>query len=267
MNNDNPGPKWPNLTPSRAGDLVCRKKYYTLHVLKTGPGESFSQALVYGQAVHDVFKRLYDPAARLPAHQADVEAVVNRVFAGYVYPDPADWETDHRRCLALVKAYIAGDPDVGATLGVEAFKSMPLSNTMGQLLLTLGARFDRLLVRASAPDCLVVRDYKTGKTGAADLQAACLMLAIARKQYPQYKTCVVEFDWVGAAGLVQRVTVTVAEAKEVWKDLKAAALRVYFATEHPAEPGEHCMFCPLKPECQPDRRATAEEIDALFEQD
>lgn len=267
MNERCSGPKWPNLTPSRAGDLVCRKKFYELHVLKSGPGEAFSQALVYGQAVHEVLKRVYGPVARVPVQQANVEGIVSRVFATYVYPDPADREADRLRCYALAQAYIASDQDAEATIAVEAFKSTSLSNSLGQLILTLGARFDRLLVRPTEPDCLVVRDYKTGKPGPADMQAACLMLAIARKQYPQYKTCLIEFDWVGAAGLMQRITVTLGEAKEVWKDLKAAAMSVYFATDFPAEPGEHCQFCPLKPGCQPDHQATVEEIDAIFEQE
>lgn len=265
MNNRCLGYKPPNLTPSRAADLVCRKKFYELHVLKNNPGEAFSQPLVFGQAVHNVLKHVYSPANGVVPGAVDIEAVARRVFQGLAYPDPDDRDHDRNRCVDMVRAYVAQNRGKFTTLGVEIFADVALSNANGNPVLTLGAKFDHLLVRTDMPSCLVVRDYKTGKPGSADMDAACIMLAIARKRYPTYETCLVEFDWIASSGLVQRVTVTLAEVKEVWKDLKAAATRVYRASEFPAEPGEHCLFCPLKSECQPDAQATDEEIDALFE--
>lgn len=264
MNNRRSGPSWPNLTPSRAGDLVCRKKFYELHVLKNNPGETFSRALVFGSATHDLFKRVYNPVSNIPPQSAAIEALAQRVFQSYAYPDPAEREEDRERCARMVRAYVMQDAANLQTVGVEIFADVGLTNSAGETMLTLGAKFDQLLVRPEAPTCLVVRDYKTGKPGPASLDAACIMLAVARKKYTAYETCVMEFDWVGLSGLVQRTTITLAQVKEVWKELRSSAMRVYHASELPAEPGEHCLFCPLKPGCQPDVRATDEEIEALF---
>ena len=96
------------------------------------------------------------------------------------------------------------------------------------------------------------------------MEGACLMLAIARVGNKNYETAAVEFDWSGRGGLLERVTVTVAEVRPYWPLLKDKAFSVYGAVDFPAQPGEHCMFCPLRTECQPDAQATVEEIDALF---
>jgi RecB family exonuclease len=266
MNNNASAPQWPNLTPSRAGDLACLKKYHELHVLKNSPGEAFSPALVYGQASHDLLKRVYNPAVAVSPAQADVSLLSQRVFSSLSYPDRDLRDKDCVRCAQMVQAYVSQDTDATATIAVEIFAKTPVSNAAAGFSVTLGAKFDRLIKRPDEADCLVVRDYKTGKPGAVDMEGACLMLAVARKCYPQFKTAVVEFDWIAEGGLAQRAVITIPEAKEVWKDLRTAAFRVYGATEFPAEPGEHCQFCPLQTECRPEPLATIEEIDALFNQ-
>ena len=263
MNRRCSGHNWPNLTPSRAADLVCRKKYHELHVLKNGPGEDFSPALVYGSASHDLLKRLYDPMTGLPAGK-DVSMLAEIVFGRLQYPDPDDREADRMRCVGMVQAYLAQDADAETTKGVEIYGKMPLLNGDGSGALTLGAKFDRLLVRPAAPDCLVIRDYKTGRPGPVDMEGACLMLAIARVGNKNYETAMVEFDWIGRGGLLERATVTIAEVRPYWPLLKAKAFSVYGAADFPPQPGEHCMFCPLRTECQPDVQATVEEIDAIF---
>ncbi len=263
MNRRCSGPNWPNLTPSRAADLVCRKKYHELHVLKNGPGEDFSPTLVYGSASHDLLKRLYDPMTGQPTNK-DVSLLSEVVFGRLQYPDPDDREADRLRCVEMVQAYLAQDTDAETTKGVEIYGKMPLLNGDGSVALTLGAKFDRLLVRPAMPHCLVIRDYKTGRPGPLDMEGACLMLAIARVGNKNYETVAVEFDWIGRGGLVERAVVTVAEVRPYWPSLKSKAFSVYGAADFPAQPGEHCMFCPLRTECQPDTQATVEEIDAMF---
>ena len=154
MNNRCSGPFWPNLTPSRAGDLAWREQYHELHVLKDSPGEDFSPALVFGQAAHDLLRHIYDPLTGSPAGK-DVAALSRRVFGRLQYPDPADRVADRLRCIEMVQNYLAQDTEAEATTGVEIFGKMPLINTDGSVALTLGAKMDRLLVRPDAPRCLV----------------------------------------------------------------------------------------------------------------
>lgn len=75
----------------------------------------------------------------------------------------------------------------------------------------------------------------------------------------------VEYDFLDVNGLASRQIVTFAEAKETWPTLKGRALRVYNASEYPAELGEHCSFCPFRPECWPDIQTDFEDLDALVE--
>ena len=65
------------------------------------------------------------------------------------------------------------------------------------------------------------------------------MLAIARVGNMHYDTALVEFDWIGLGGLVQRATVTIPEVRPYWTPLKTKAFTVYGASHFPAEPGEH----------------------------
>jgi len=259
--------KFPNLTPSRVAALSCLMQYHEVHVRKKVPTEGFARPLAFGSAVHNVLQWVFDPARAAATHQPDVEALTRRAFARAGYPDAVQRDEDRNRCLATVTAYLASDhSDVdAATLGTEAFDELPTGMPTAHPL-TLGAKYDRLLVRPGAPGVLVLKDYKTGQPGQVDLDGACIMLAIAHQRYKgKFEQMIVEYDYLAQVGLARRQVVSVAEAREVWKDLKLRASRVYNATEYPAEPGEHCMLCPLRKTCRPQLEAGLDELDELFE--
>lgn len=94
------------------------------------------------------------------------------------------------------------------------------------------------------------------------------MLAVAHNfvlnRYSGNPKLTLEYDWLDDNGLANRHVFTVEDVKPAWKDLRMSALRVYSATEFSAEPGEHCMWCPLKCECQPDDSSTLEDLDQFF---
>lgn len=261
------GANWfPNLSPSRVHALVCLKRFEAEYVSKTAPRPGFTQPLAFGSAVHETLKGVFDPRNDTPPASRDIRALAEQAILRQRYPDPALRTTDTDRCVATVCAYLAQDTDGGATLAVEVFESVPItSRTVHPLV--LGAKFDRLIVREAEPDHLVIRDYKTGSSGHIDLDGACVMLAVALKRFKEYRSMAVEFDYLNGHGLVKREVITRDEAKAVWSDLRSRALRVYSATEFPAEPGEHCAWCPLRAECQPGSAVEPvdlQDLDNLF---
>ena len=171
---------------------------------------------------------------------------------------------DLEKCVQVVSANVEQAAHTEETIGVEVFDSVKISGGTARPL-TLGAKFDRLLVREDAPHQLVIRDYKTGAPGATDLDGAAIMLAVAAIRFKEYGAYAVEYDFINVDGLADRRAVTFAEAKSAWPDLKARALRVYNATVFPAEPGEHCMFCPLRSACQPNLTVDMGDVDGLFQ--
>ncbi len=259
--------QFPNLAPCRAAALCCRKRFHYEHVLKVVE-RPFTEPLSYGQGVHETLKRVYDPRNGTPPRERDIEAIARRAFNEIAYPDAESRAAESARCIETVQAYLEQDEDIEATIDVEAFAKLPpIGGTTHPL--GLSARFDRLLVRPEAPRHLVVRDYKTGKAGRLDLDGACIMVAVARTVYKAaYETVSLEMDYLNGRGLASRQVITVEQAKSAWPDLKARAVRVYDATEFPPEPGDHCGWCPLQPECQPNRGieiGSLDDLDSCFE--
>lgn len=256
--------QFPKLCPSRLRDLPCPKRFHTLHVLRNGPRQEWSQPLVYGTACHRLLRVLYDPAIDTPPTERDVERLARGAFAEQHYPDPDARASDLARAIRMAGAYVAHDADALHTLAVEVNDDVTLRDGKVRPF-GISAKYDRLIVRPDDPEHLVLRDYKTGAPGSVDLEAACIMLAVAKLRNKEYSEFSLEFDYVGNDGLDVRQNVTLAEAKLKWPELRSRAAHVYDATEFPAEPGEHCMWCPLRAECRPDLTVDLTELDSVFE--
>ena len=260
--------KFPNLTPSKVSALHCHKQFNEVHILKTVEPEGFARPLAYGSAVHETLKDVFNPEYSASPMPRNVKGAAIKAITRQGYPNTAERDEDTAKCIATVEAYVAQSAPEEVTLGVEMFENAKVGQN--GITVTLGAKFDRLLFSQTTPDTLVIRDYKTGKPTETDLEGAAIMLAIAALRYKKqdsprrFEHFAVEYDFLSEKGLVERRTVTFAEAKMVWADLKSRALCVYHATEFPAEPGEHCAFCPIRKQCRPDLFAEMDEVDALF---
>jgi RecB family exonuclease len=255
--------RFPNLTPSRAAALSCLKRFEAEHVLKTTLQTEFSQPMAYGSVVHETLKGVFDPTILLPPAQRNLQSIALKAIYRQNYPDIAMRNSDLEKCIATVLAYIEQSSHIEETIGVEVFDSVTIAR--GTLHpLTLGAKFDRLLVNPAKPNHLIIRDYKTGTPAETDLDGAAIMLAITAMRFKEYGGYSVEYDYINGHGLAERRIVTFSEAKAAWPDLKARALRIYNAQAFPAEPGEHCLFCPLRTACQPNLSVDMSDVDDLF---
>lgn len=259
MNTD----RFPNLTPSRAVALTCRKRFHAEHVARSLPPTPFSTPLAYGSAVHETLKGVFNPNVSAPPAARDVRSLARNAFSRQGYPIGAQRDADLEKCIACVTAYLAASPATEETVGVEIFDSLRITHKTAHPL-ALGAKFDRLLSRTEAAHHLCVRDYKTGAPGPLDLDGAVIMLAIIAVKFKEYDGYSVEYDYLDDSGLRERRTVTFADAKAAWPDLKARAVQMYDAQAFPAEPGEHCQFCPLRAACQPDLIVDMDDLDALL---
>jgi hypothetical protein len=254
--------QFPNLTPSKLPALSCLKRFKAEHVDKAIT-KNFSQAMAYGGLIHETLQWTFNPACSTPPSARDINIFARRAAYRQSYPQPELRDADIARCVRTVRAYVDQDLDANATVGVELFESITVSGGSVRPL-TLGAKFDRILARPNAPSHLLIRDYKTGSPGPVDLESACLTLAIATIRFKRYSEFSVEYDYLNGHGLQERKIVTLEEAKPVWPELKARALRVYSAVEFYAEPGEHCTWCPLRAECRPNLEVNMDELDGVF---
>ncbi len=255
--------KFPNLTPTRVSSLTCLKRFHDEHIAKRLPPQAFSLPLAYGSAVHETLKNIFDPVGDVPVPDRDIASLARQAVFQQNYPDAAVHDQDVVRCTATATAYMGQISYMDETVGVEIFDSLPVSGSTRHRL-TLGAKYDRLMVRSGEPRHLTIVDYKTGAPGHVDIKGACIMLAIASRRFKDFETFTVEYDFLSVTGLASRQVVTFAEAKEVWPTLKTRALRVYNAGEYPAELGEHCAFCPFHSECWPEIETDFDDLDDLF---
>jgi len=135
----------------------------------------------------------------------------------------------------------------------------------GRLLFVLSCVADRLLVHANDPDTLVVVDLKTGKPK-IELDQSCVALAILKMTMPGYARFVLHYDWIDEGGRVDRDTVTTADVKGIWPRILSRAVEVLTAEEHLSEPNPGCVYCCLRPSCQPEVGVALDDATDLFEE-
>lgn len=258
---------FPNVTPSRVADLVCAKKYYDLHVQRLGPPGSFA----YGSGMHSAAKRLFDPTVPTPPAERDLDAAVLRAFAEQPYPDAESKQKDIDRATASLRAYLAAEDQDIETLAVETFGEFSVRADNGRPL-KFGAKYDRLIVRDSSPEELVMRDLKTSLVRRVNLEGVCVSLAVLKANLTHYselfgmrfKHVQAEFDFLDDHGIADRISLGVEDVKSMWSEIMERARHIYGSSEFPAQPGEHCLRCPFLSSCQPSTVLSANDLENIF---
>jgi hypothetical protein len=266
-----PDIKFPAVTPSRASDLACSRRFYQEHALKLAPKPDFSPALAYGSGIHEALKHLLDPAIPLLPQERDLPSIVQRAFLRQPYPDPTLREADASRAFSMLRNYLTHLKNGEAILGVEATWKFALPKKLLHPLQFV-AKFDALVLRDDDPDCLIVKDFKTGQLRQIDFEAACVTLAVALARLNDlacalgkpFRRVLLEYDYLGEEGLLDRVVVTKAEVASVWPQVRENAVRLYDSDEFPPTPNELCVFCPFRSDCQPARALTDAQVYSLF---
>lgn len=243
----------PKITPSSVGDLNCSKRFWALRVLgQWPPREPNAWACgAFGQAVHEVLAEVYNPRHQQRPNLNALEIASRKAFARHRYADAEQEATHRHRCERMVCGYVEQDDpeDAEGTIKVEHPIEKPIHLPNGTSFVVSG-RLDRVIVRASQPNTLLIRDYKTTKPR-LDLDHAFMSLWLAKLEWPQFDRYELQYDWLDEGGRVERDTVTAARVKGLYAPLVARIEQVLGAHEHPAEPCDGCVFCPLRAECQP----------------
>ena len=170
--------------------------------------------------MHETLKNVFDPVGDVSVADRDISSLARQAVFQQHYPNAALRDKDVARCTATTAAYLSQIGYMDETVGVEIFDSLPISGSTRHRL-TLGAKYDRLMVRPGEPRHLTILDCKTGTPGHIDIKGACIMLAIASRRFKDFTTFAVEYDFLNVTGLASRQVVTFAEAKEAWPTLKA----------------------------------------------
>ncbi len=260
----------PTLSPSKASDLVCAKRFHEKHIAKSVPLEPWSPALTYGNGLHKLFYDLYKPTSRMPVHERDITALARAAFAVQSYPQEEAFrrEQDIQRAIPAAQNYLASDADALNTIRVETDERIEVGRSTGEPI-PLSARFDRLVIRPDEPDTLRLIDYKTGNSNAEiNLDSATLTLVVAKltmKAEFGNKRLLLCYDYVDERGLVHREEVGTDRVRPLWQPLYERARAVYHGGDKTAVPGPHCQFCPLRLQCRPVHEVNDDLLEDLFE--
>ena len=254
----------PRITPSSVGDLECSKKYWKLRVQKEWPKREPLEAVAHGNAVHKVLRQVYLRRANSEPDMRNLRALAEGAVGGERYPEGYDHSRAVKRVIDAVGGFVNSDDyeDVDGTIALERQVEFPFIRH-GEPLYLVSATLDRILVRASRPTQLVVRDYKT-TAQRINLQEAFIILWVAKRAYPDFESYALEYDWLDEENRVKRDTIPGTQLRGQHRIITEAAVRVLTATEHHAEPGACCTYCPLRVECQRLDPVEIEEGEEIF---
>lgn len=259
-------PDMPTIMPSSITDLMdCAAKYHSLRVLREWPSRPPHMGAEFGIGFHQVVRQVYDPRNG-PLPCLDHLLVWTRAaFFARRYSDHVFRDKEIDRCCWVVCAYTAQDEDAQATIAVEQEGVFPIHHN-GEALFRLRARLDRIIVRASDPSTLVVRDYKCARP-AVNLYEAYVNLRVAKLLYPAYKHYTLELDWIDADGRVERDLIRGGSLRGIEALVRARALEVFSSADRPKQPGEHCLRCAIQEKCQAQLPVTLEALGEGLEDD
>ena len=169
-------------------------------------------------------------------------------------------EIDMHRCHRLISRYMEEDEDAEATTAVELSGNFPveISGTTG---FHISARLDRIIVRPSSPEVLIVRDYKVASSlRPLDPIQIYLNLCVAKLAHKgAFKRYVLELVNL-TDDCVETTEYHSANLKGVHKHVVSLVQRYESATEHPATRSENCQFCPWLEECKETGSASLTDI-------
>lgn len=251
------------ITPSNVLFLGCLRKFHVLVAEKEAYRENrpIVPIMRFSTAVHAVLKEIYSPGRGVPPHLANLDAYLHFAFAPQPYTDEQERASDIQRARKMILSYVDQDEDSEGTLAVEKIIRTQ-TKTLNGTAYTCSTRLDRVLVRPDRPGTVVVRDYKMGRSVFLHPLQIFLYLAAAKSEYDDRgREFVLEIDAVSEEG-VHRATYSSQHLTGVIHELGRLVARYAAATNYPAEPSdEQCLFCPLKPTCQPDRFVDAHTLD------
>ena len=149
------------------------------------------------------------------------------------------------RCHRLISRYMEEDEDAEATTAVELSGNFPveISGTTG---FHISARLDRIIVRPSSPEVLIVRDYKVASSlRPLDPIQIYLNLCVAKLAHKgAFKRYVLELVNL-TDDCVETTEYHSANLKGVHKHVVSLVHRYESATEHPATRSETLPVLPL----------------------
>lgn len=245
-------------------DLECPKKFQILRVLNQWPEEPNSYDNRFPNALHAALRDVFDPTKGIPPHTDRIDLYAKQAIYAARYSDPAQREVEISRCKLALRRYLANDSeeDITGTIAVEVSGRFSLGNPAP--ICEVSARLDRIIVRESDPNTLIVRDYKTGRPR-IDLAVAFVQLFVAMALYPDYEKYAVEYDWIDlTSGTVERDTVNGTDLRGVIYEIASRVIEFGKSTDYPAHPGEVCTYCPLRSKCQPSKTIHLRDMWKLF---
>jgi len=261
----------PTITPSNINELFqCAKRFHQLRVMRDWPQNGkMSASAQTGIAAHRVLRDVYEPA-NIKGDQPDLSKLdlLARVATASQSIEPGQRPVVEANIRDLVRFYVNNDDleDVEGTLGVEVEGRFTVADANGAAFFMVQAKLDRVLVRASQPTILVVRDYKTSHNKPRrDLYEALIQLWVAKLLYPGYAEYLLELDHITLDG-IERQTVTSKELKRLSSIVVAQVRRFLADPTFPPTRSEGCHFCPLKEACwQDEPGTTVEALESAFD--
>ncbi len=246
----------PRITPSALADTECGYRWDTLRNKKLWPSRPRAESVSHGIATHETLKLAYQNRVGDRPCVDHLEAWARTaVFKGR-WPEGVDKRDATQRVISSVCAIIGNDEsDPEAVAGILDLE-LPLEGPIwheSEVIGLFSCRLDQTLVRASEPDRLCVREIKTTigeDPPGIDLRKVYIQLALAKREYKDlgFKRFCVEFLFV-ADGRVTMERVEDRDLKGIHAVLMNAAVKTLTDKKHQPNPGEGCVFCPLKNTC------------------
>ena len=244
----------PRVTVSSIADLLaCPRKFYETRIMRNWNQDSPNDNLERGKALHAVLRDLYNLRTDGTIPLDRLEVIVDRNVRRTNYSPDADKENERRRVMTMADAFVRSDDweDIAGTIAVEKSIEYDLYS-QGKALIKFSARLDRVLVRESDPQILVIRDYKSGAIK-VDLAEVYVILRAAKHQWPSYREYVLELDGLSADDRIVRETVNYEECREMHDYFRTRAVEVleagYESNNWPACEGSCCVYCSLRESC------------------
>ena len=253
----------PRITISSVSDLACIKKFVTLRVQKQWPPREPVDAIAHGTAVHEILRDLYSYNRHGDSLDlAHIDAITRRAVYKGRYSEACDRDIAIARAKIAAMAFVESDDgdDIEGTKRCEELIEFEVGEN-GQALYLVSATLDRVIVRQSEPDLLVVRDYKTGKAG-VDLRQALIQLWAAKQRYKGFARYKLEVDSLNDDDRIEREVIWGKDLIGQKAVLHQLAKRVLSASMYIAEPGPQCTYCPLRPTCD-----VAESVEFDIDED
>lgn len=245
----------PRVTVSSVVDLLaCPKKFNHDRVSRDWGNEEPSDNVERGKALHSVMRELYSRRIDGEVPLDYLDAIVDRALKKGRFSVDADKEAEKRRVSSMSRTLVESDDfeDINGTVAVEISIEYDLYCN-GRPLVKISARLDRVLVRASEPRVLVVRDYKSGRIK-IDLSEVYIILRAAKHKWRDYDRYLLEMDGFDEDGRVVRETVDYEECRDQHDYFRTRAVEVlsrgYDYGDWPASPGERCTYCRIRKDCQ-----------------